>query len=157
MDASTIAAWWGAIAGTLAIAWEIFRWFHSGPRLKLSASTNMQTVTPGLGIDETLRVLLNVRNVGDSATTITHFVGVAYANRFSRWRGKREKLFVVTTGPEAPVPFRLEPGATWSGMVIQSQVAAACSSKESEVFLGVQHATAEKPSLVRVFLPQQSG
>ena len=121
MDASTWAAWWGAASGTLAVAWEVFRWHRSGPRLEVAASPNMQYITPGVSIDETLYINVVVTNVGDKPTTLTHFCGHTYRNWFDRIRGKREKAFVVNTGPESPIPHKLEVGERWSAMTKQDK------------------------------------
>jgi hypothetical protein len=156
MEPSVLAAWWGALTGTLALLWEMFTWFRKGPRLRLSATTNMQVITPSIGLDETLRISLSVRNVGDSPTTLTHFCGMSYSGRFNRLRRKRSGLFVVTTGPESPIPFKLGAGETWSGMVLQDQVIGSLPEPDMWLYLGVQHSMAEKPDVVRVRLPKGS-
>jgi len=148
MDASTWAAWWGAVSGTLAVVWEIFRWARSGARLQVFASPNMQYVIPGQGIDDTLHINVVVTNVGDSPTTITHFVGCTYRNWFDRLRRKRLRLFVITTGPEAPIPFKIAPGERWSAMPPQQQ--AVDLADGAMFYVGVQHALARRPQYVRV-------
>jgi hypothetical protein len=122
MEASVLAAWWGAITGTLALIWEMFTWFRKGPRLRLMATSDMQIVIPGVGLDKTLHISVTVRNVGDSATTLTHFCGISYSGWFNRLRRKRSGLFVITTGAESPIPFKLGAGETWSGMALQDDV-----------------------------------
>jgi len=150
MDSSTLAAWWGAITGSLALAWEMFRWHQSGPKLLVAASPNMQVVRPGLGVDEEIFISVSVRNVGDAATTITHFMGVTYAGWFNHLRRKRAGLFIVTTGSDSPLPHRLEPGATWSGTVKQKEALLALKKKGDMLYIGVKHSMHEKPVLVRV-------
>ena len=117
----------------------------------------MQVIRPGIGIDESLWVSVSVRNVGNAATTLTHFCGVTYNNRFNEFRGESSRRFVITTGPESPIPHKLGPGETWSGMVPQEALAASVAASGARLHLGVQHSMAEKPALVRVDLPTDNG
>lgn len=155
MDASTWAAWWGAIVGTSAVAWQIFCWFRSGPRLKVTASTNMQVVSPDQGTDETLYINVVVVNVGDKPTTLTHLCGHTYRNRLDRLRGKREKIFVINTGPESPIPHKIEVGDRWSAMVGQDSAEKLAGT--SILSIGVQHSMQSKPTLKAVRLPPTNG
>jgi hypothetical protein len=152
MDASTWAAWWGAGSGTLAVAWEIFSWLRSGPRLRVTASPNMQYITPGVGFDDTVYIHVNVTNVGDQPTTITHFFGQTYRSRLDRLRNKREKAFVVNTGTESPIPHKIDVGETWYAMA--PQLPAEEIASNSLLYLGVQCASHKKPRLVRVRLKE---
>jgi len=157
MDASTLAAWWGAATGTFAVLWEVFRWLNEGPKLRISASTNMQIIQPGVGVQPEKLVSVTVRNVGTSATTITHLCGCIYKGWFARLRKRPASLFVITTGPESPVPFKLEPGCTWSGTALQSQLEEAMTKSGAYLYIGVQHSMAERPEFTRVGLSVSKG
>lgn len=150
MDASTWAAWWGAVSGSLAVVWEVFRWANSGPRLQILASPDMQLITPGYGIDETRYINVVVTNSGDSPTTITHFCACTYRNWFDRLRRKKSQLFVINTGQEAPIPYKIEPGERWSAMTPQKQAMELAGN--NLFYIGVQHALARRPNYVRVRL-----
>lgn len=150
MDASTWAAWWGAASGTLAVVWEVFRWTRSGPRLEVIASPNMQIITPGEGIDETLYINVVVTNGGDAPTTITHFCACTYRNWFDRLRRKKSQQFVINPGPESPIPHKIQVGERWSAMTLQEKAAGLVG--DSLFYIGVQHALARKPNYVRVKL-----
>lgn len=151
MNASTWAAWWGALSGTLLVLWEIFRWSRSGPQLRVTASPNMQYITPGHGIDETLYINVVVTNKGDAPTTITHFCACTYKNHFARLRRKKERLFVINPGPETRIPCKLEVGEVWTAMTSQQKAMEAASG--DHFYVGVQHALANRPRYVRVKLP----
>jgi hypothetical protein len=150
-----MAAWWGAICGTLALFWEIFSWYRSGPRLVVSASPNMQYVTPGVGIDPTTYINVSVTNVGDQPTTLTHFCGHTYHNWLDYIRKKPDKSFIVNTGPESPIPHKIDVGERWSAMTRQDKAIELAG--DSLFYLGVVHATQVKPVLIRVHLPQGNG
>lgn len=155
MDASTWAAWWGAVSGSLAVAWEVFRWSRSGPKLQVIATPNMQIITPGEGIDDTLYISVVVTNGGDSPTTITHFCACTYRNVFDRLRGKKDQLFIINSGPESPIPHKILVGERWSARILQQKAAELVGS--SLFYIGVQHALASKPNHVRVKLPRGDG
>ena len=51
MEASEIAAWWGATIATLVLLWDIFKWKRAGPVVTISASPNM-TIVGGVPHEE---------------------------------------------------------------------------------------------------------
>lgn len=114
----------------------------------------MQIISPGQPRDETLHVFLNVRNVGDAATTITHFCGEVYPNWVSRALRRKARVFVITTG-HIPMPHKLQAGETWSAYALQREFTAYPAG--SVILLGVQHSMSEKPQLVRVQIPAIAG
>lgn len=153
MDASTWAAWWGAVVGSIAVAWQVFCWSRSGPRLKVRVSANMISITPGQPVDETLYINVDVVNVGDRPTTLTSLCGETYKNRFGRiWR-KRQKAFVVNTGPESPIPYKLGVGERWSAMTRQEGAKELAGS--SLVYMGVLHASQSKAKLKLVHFDEK--
>lgn len=152
MESETLAAWWGSITGTLALGWEILRWYGSGPKLKVRAVCDMQ-ILQGSKLGEESYVSVSVRNVGDQPTTITHFMGKHFPSWFSRYVQRRGRLFAVIPGPEGRVPHLLGPGETWAAMVIQSEVESLYGGKGS-IFIGVQHSMSEKPALVKLVMPR---
>ena len=92
-----IAAWWGAAIATLVLGWDVDKHVRSGPRLRVRANPNMEIVgyEVKLGLMETVLpkgtklIHVDVTNVGDQPTTLTHFVFFAYRSRALRsfWRG----------------------------------------------------------------------
>lgn len=152
MNASTWAAWWGALSGTLLVLWEIFRWLRSGPRLRIMASSNMRLITPGHGVEDTVYINVVVTNSGDAPTTITHFCACTYRNLFAKLRGKREQLFIINPGPESPIPCKLPVGEQWSSRTPQQKAVELAG--RSRFYIGVQHALAKRPQYVRVNLAE---
>lgn len=76
----------------------------------------MQIIVPEPGVDKTLYVSLNVRNVGDQATTITHFCGQVFPGQWSRLLRRNARFFIVTTDK---VPCKHGAGETWSVLALQ--------------------------------------
>jgi hypothetical protein len=129
MTASDAAAWWGAVVATLVFVWELFKWTRSGPRLVVKATPNMIEVAGGVAGEEP-RVFVEAVNRGDTATVLTHLVGYVYAGRISQLLRRRAGAFaVVTNGMGPQLPFRLEPGARWTGGIDQADLRSKFGSK----------------------------
>lgn len=151
MNATEAAAWWGAIAGSAAVFWDIIKWSRAGARVRLQATPNMQLMVPGLGLNPEKRIYVNARNVGDQPTTITNFCGEHYPSRWHRLIKRGGRFFVITPGADVRMPHKLGPGETWSGYALQDEMAKV-DAQSGALYLGVQHSMAKKPKLTRVDL-----
>jgi hypothetical protein len=155
MEASTAAAWWGAICGSVAIIWDAIKWFSSGAHLKISLSTKMRVLSSVTGLNDTKNVMVTVRNVGDKPTTITHFLGYTFESKWKKFRKKPKDTFFITVGNESQIPFKIEPSATWMGLVDQDQVEKI--AKEAPfLYLGVQHSLSDDPVLCLVEINEEN-
>lgn len=111
---------YAAIVATGALALEVRRWFETGPRIKLGIQPNMIMVGgKQAGKDEFVAV--TVRNRGTIATTVTTLAMVKYPNRFYRFVRSKGSYFVIPKptlgGHENSIPYVLEPGQQWVGMI----------------------------------------
>lgn len=121
MSASDWAGWWGAIVATLVAAWELFKWLYSGPRLRVTAHPNMQQAVGGK-LENARYIVVNVTNVGDARTTITHLCLHYYPSKLAVIRRKpSERMVVVQVHLGKPLPVALDAGDTWSGLVNQTE------------------------------------
>ena len=115
---------YAAIVATGALFLEVRRWFESGPRLYLMASTNMIFV--GGGADRSIRyACISVSNRGSLPTTITNLCLLQYDNWWRKFRNKPIKSAVVRDPSlgrpnYGQIPCRLEPGKEWSGFIEQN-------------------------------------
>lgn len=91
-----IAAWWGAIIATLALAWNIIVAVRSGARIHVTANPNMKIYpkTPITG--DKSYIAVTAVNSGTSPTTITHFCGFSAPSLWKLIR-KQTQQFVITT------------------------------------------------------------
>jgi hypothetical protein len=157
LDATKIAAWWGAGVATAVLCWDFYKWKVSGARIRLSVSPNMITV--GMGEPDGKKyILVTVDNMGDRPTTITHLLGTVYSSWYRRFRGKQEHSFFVPTPSFAPaLPYVLRPGERWSGTAAQTEEFKTWS-RDSLMYLGVAHTARKKSELKRVIiLPEDDG
>jgi hypothetical protein len=151
MDASIVAAWWGAVLATIVFFWDVYRWARSGARLVVTATPNMQQVVPGVGLSPDLHVNTLVRNVGDASTTITHVMGYVFQPGWLGFGRQRVAAFAIAPGPTNVYPHVLEAGSTWNAWVPQSELERVLA-KGPIVCVGVQHSMAEKAVTVSVKL-----
>lgn len=157
MSASDIAAWWGAIAATAVLAWDIFKWKRTGVRLRLSLTANMQTHgnVPNSNPDARY-VVVEVVNVGDKRTEITHLAGLYYKHWWRRLRGRNDKSFLVLRPAMATqFPVFIEPGSRWLGGIEQNQELEDLS-RSGRLYCGVIHSAAKRPLVARLVIQQRS-
>jgi hypothetical protein len=150
MTASDFAAWYGAALATMVFAWEIWKWLRSGPRLRVSAQPNMSHVTPSGGFGGDRVIFVEAVNCGDQATEITHLAGHVYRSRWAEFRRKGEHFLVVNNGVGPQFPYRLEPGARWTGGINQDELEK--HGKEGYLKCGVIDAVSGKQTLAVVKL-----
>lgn len=119
----------GTLTGVTALAWDLYKWRHSGPRVIAWALPNNKIVPApnvsylGLPTDEKL-VRIRVSNVGHSKTTI-QAIGFAYFGERPNRRKSRPvpERFVVPQPYAfgAALPYELEPGGKdYNGFVGQT-------------------------------------
>ena len=153
MNATELAAWWGAAIASLVLVWDIFKWKRTGPILKVSASPDMQTIG-GLpdGLQDKKFVAVEVTNTGDRKTTLTHLVGFHYASKFQWLRRKKNKTFIVANPAfSATLPHVLESGERWLGGIEQNKELEEISRK-GYLYCGVYHSSGKRPVLQRVIV-----
>ncbi len=153
MNATEIAAWWGASIATMVLIWDVFKWIRTGPIINVFASPDMQThgsISDGTH-DKTF-VTVEVTNTGDRKTTLTHLVGFHYANRFQWLRNKKNKTFIVANPAfSAVLPHVLEPGERWLGGIEQNEELDDIS-RNGYLYCGVYHSGGKKAVLQRVIV-----
>ncbi|MFZ2448296.1 MAG: hypothetical protein WAW37_18205 [Syntrophobacteraceae bacterium] len=150
MTTTEAAAWWGAGVATLVLFWDIYKWAHAGPRLKLSASTDMVSQTPfGKGKDK--YIFVTVANVGSSKTTISHLGLVYFRSCFRKWlRMKPTKLIIVLMPAFAkPIPYVIDAGENWSGGIVQDS-AVDKWLRDGYLFCYIYQLGRSKPHQIRV-------
>ena len=132
---------YAAVLSTIVFIWNVFVWWRTGPRLKVSASSNMKMFGPGAR-DNSTYIVANVSNVGTQQTTITHVIGFAYRNRWDRIRNKPAEAFVVNDAmPAYPIPYVL--------MALQTEKVEKLS-RNGLLYVGIIHSFRHLPLLARV-------
>jgi len=148
MNISDIAAWWGAALASLVFGWDIYKWKTSGSRLAVKAVPNMQLVGDP---DRKKSIFVEVVNRGDKLTTITHMAFYSYSSFWHRlFRRRKSQGLVPNPGGGAGLPFELDPGKRWTGMVDQQSVLS--ESKGGMVFVAIIHSGSRREVLRRLSL-----
>jgi hypothetical protein len=155
MESTEIIAWWGAILSSIVFVWEIYKWKSSGPKIRFSVQTGMQSINmPGL--EGKRLVLVNVTNYGERPTTITN-LGYLYFDSIWSWLRRRpDKAFVIPfPNTVQQLPFALEPGAVWTGMAIQDNQVEDMATK-GRLYCMLYHSHDENPIRRRVVVLSNS-
>jgi len=153
MNITGVAAWWGAVIGTLVLAWDIYKWKRSGPMVQVTASPNMRTFggMPDALEDKTF-VVVEVTNTGDRKTTLTHLVGFHYSSLLQKLRKNKSKsFFVAKPALSQPLPYVLEPGERWIGGIQQNEELEEMT-RDGYLYCGVYHSCGKKAVVQRVVI-----
>lgn len=131
MDAINTIAWIGAITGSIgtitgvsALAWDFYKWKHSGPKLEMSVTTGMAAMNVPMTNPNDRFIWVKVINVGQSKTTIqtlafAHFDSAPNKNLDKPTPTYQGIVLTPSLGIATPLPASLEPGGEWSGFARQ--------------------------------------
>jgi hypothetical protein len=117
-----IAAY-AAVISTFVLGWDAYKWFDSGPKVRLTSNTGMRLVGGNL-VDTNVYVSATAVNLGDRATTITNLGFLYYSSWFKAMirRRRPDQAFVIATPSQSQsIPFRFDPGAQWLGLAEQDE------------------------------------
>lgn len=120
MDASSLAAWWGAGIATLVAFWDAVNLWRAGPNPILSATGGMVGIGQGVTRDKRY-IMLTAQNRGERATTLTNVGMASFTTEADRRARKVKQAYLVVPTTEQPLPHFLPSGAVWQGFVEQPQ------------------------------------
>lgn len=148
-DKINLVAIYAAVVSTFGLLWQIWQWWHHGPRLVVSARSGMKMVV-GPMPDPDSYIAINVSNNGDRKTTITHVHGYTYTNNWNRLRNLPANAFIVghqTQGQNAP--FEIDAGSTFMSLFRQEEELEQWS-RTLLLYVGISHSGARRPILKRI-------
>lgn len=153
MSATDIAAWIGAVTGTLVLIWDVYKWLQTGPKIKVFVAPNMVAHGSAVAIlGNKANIMVEVTNTGDGKTTITHLVGFFYKSRLRKWlQRKPDRMMFVPDPGSGQLPHVIHPGERWIGVMDQNDDLIKMSN-EGALYVGVLHSTQKPPVLARVFI-----
>lgn len=150
MTATEVAAWYAAFIATVVLAWDVYKWKRTGPRITGTAYAGWRAIGyPEMeGRD---LIYVNIANAGDQPTTLGQWGMVWKPPRKLLWGKKKVESFLAKGGPGdlGRVPKRLEPGDTWQGVGTQTkELDKLLSSGRFYIWLQFSHKS--KPVLIRI-------
>lgn len=133
--------------------WDIFKWLNKGARVTVNATPNMQTVNYAQGkLDDNKLIFVEVNNIGDLPTTITHLAFYQYSSYFQKLLNKPSNQGIIPNqGTGYELPHLLNPGTRWTGNIDQEDVVSKIGDN-GIFYCGVIHTLRKKPVTVRVKL-----
>jgi hypothetical protein len=153
MSLTTFAAWWGAVLSTGGVLWDIYKYRHSGPKLRFHVRTGMKSI--GMPSSNGKRLLqIEVINYGERPTTLTN-VTLYYFEKLwslSRLRNRPTTAAVLLFLAETqPFPCELKAGAIWRGHTEQVPEIEKWATK-GVLYCDLHHSHREKPIRRRVVI-----
>jgi len=157
MEASIVAAWWGAIVASVVLLWDIFKWFTKGAKIIVTATPNMQIVNHAEGrLDEGMLIFVEAINIGDMPTTITHLAFFQYESLFKKWRNKpNTQGAILRQGIGYELPHLLNPGERWTGNIDQNDIIEKVGD-QGLLYCGIIHSLKKKPVLIKINLSNEN-
>ncbi len=151
VSATDVAAWLGVITGVGALLWNIYTWWHSGPRLRLEALPNLfPGGVPFAPIPENRCFLqIKVYNYGDRRTTLTRLALTFYPTRWSKWSGHS----TWEIDPIQTLPSGLDAGGQWTSVQIKQTEDLVNKARTGYLFVRAFHGARKKPASVRLLIP----
>ncbi len=144
-----IVAWVGAVTGLTALVWDFYKWKVAGPKLTVSISVGM---TLANAPTDTEYIVVRVGNVGTSPTTLNMIGFAIYDSWLARMRLKPRngKAFVVLHPfRSSPLPFKLDVGAEWTGLIGQDAKLNAMIDT-GRLWFEMHHLNARRPASTRI-------
>lgn len=152
-----VVAWVGASTGVLALLWNVYTWWRSGPQLLIRLLPGMQ---PLRGPPDRVLLFVEVRNIGDRATTLRQAFITRHTSRWSYifrpGRPQRGQAIPQFGTDGQDLPHRLEPGDAWSGS-LQETPAMHEFASEGIVSFEIHHAASRRPVRSRLRFPSGHG
>ncbi len=153
MTASEIAAWWGAVIATLVLVWDVVKWKKRTSSVRVKVSPDMSSFNQHEGrFEDDKSIFVEVVNQSEQPITITHLVLYHYSSMWHVLRRKPEMQGAVPRpGGAQPIPYELEPGKRWVGLIDQKDVEEKTGVK-GVLYCGVYHTASNKPALAKTSL-----
>jgi hypothetical protein len=112
---------YAACLATGALLLQLRTWFSSGPRLRVSVTSDGLVIGGGPEFDEDDLVLVNATNIGTAATMVTNLTIEERFPFYYFWRRSPIKAYVVLNpqlrGYPRNVPQLVEPAHQWTGVI----------------------------------------
>lgn len=116
---SEIAAWVALAISLVVLAWDVFKWWRTGPRIIMRALPNMTQFPRAPGTPDT-NIFVEISNNGNAPTTLKG-LGIFHYDSFSKWvfRKASYQAVVAIPNPNFPLPHVIEVGKIWQGFIDQ--------------------------------------
>lgn len=151
MTASDWAAWTGAIAGVVALAWEIVRWWREGPRLLVRTSAYMKLMPD---TDGRLLLMVWVTNVGTVTVTLTSCGMFTFSSWWTNHTFRPSRSWVFATNAVGPeLPQEIQPAQQWT-CGVRKDAELSTLIEAGTLYIGVYHAAAPLRPVLRRVVPE---
>lgn len=104
----------GTVAGVAALAWDVYKWKHSGPALRVTVQKDMYARSHDKEVKEPdgPHLLIKVVNTGQLKTVIEDVSLAYFETRWSMWT-RWDRFTFSSLQATGVTPHTLEPGERW--------------------------------------------
>ena len=140
-----LVAWYGAVVASTVLAWDVFKWRRSGPRLTVQI---IPYYKPSLRYsDDYIRI--DISNVGEQATTLTAIYGYNLTRLQILFRRRKKRLDMLYNQSDTDsLPIKLESGDAWHYVFLKTPLIDKMIEKK-RFYIGTIHSSSARPIMRR--------
>jgi hypothetical protein len=148
---TTIVAIWGAVAGSIALAWDFYKWRISGPKIIIEAADGNKIFSTMGALDNKTYVTVRVINRGDKPTTLDRIAVQTYKNHswFHKFISRPISNYHVIPITNQQLPFKLESSVIWDGYFPEAENHDQDSDILMKIFVFCSHGKRAASTIVR--------
>ncbi|MGQ7248846.1 hypothetical protein ACUN9Y_16105 [Halomonas sp. V046] len=161
----SIVAAIGACTGVASLAWQVYKHFQDGPKLKIRVQLDTLKLQPNSCAERV--TYISIANTGKQPTTISQLQLLRFKSGFQRWltlaphkishhfRSSPEySAKILTPSAVERLPKELTVGRILLGAAENTKVRAQLK-KPGKLYVAVHHAFSERPSLQKINPPHE--
>lgn len=126
MDVTTFLAVLGAITGTSALFWDVYKWRNAGPKLRVhfgldfTVNREAHSFTKEQFVPPNPYLLVKLVNIGQSKTTVERLEIVIYEDKRKKKNYEEKARLIYMDTHLGNLPYTLEPAQRWIGALPQT-------------------------------------
>jgi hypothetical protein len=124
-----LIAVYGALTGTIALVWDVFKWRMSETRLHVRVQPDMKWFAGDVPLPQgfapqdpdSSHVMISVQNRGGKSTTLTSLGVVVYKSGLhALFKRSPQYFYIARPRTLQPIPYSLDVGKEWTGTIDQT-------------------------------------
>lgn len=156
MSVGDWVATYAAVVATAVMLWDVYKW-RVERKVLLDGRATPGMVAAGSAInpitDGNRYVVVRVANQGSVPCVVTTLALMSYSSVFNYWRNRNNRAGVIVNPvselTQCRLPYKLEPGSEFVGMILQDAELEDWTRKEV-VYAAVYHSMSRLPYRMRV-------
>lgn len=143
-----VVAWWGAIIATIVLIWDIYKWKTSGAKLRVTVSPH-RVILNDPPREGNIYISIDIENIGDRPTTLQGIYLRHYMDFIKKVVRRTSKQGYINADTNFPLPYVINPGTTWMGLVIQKKEIEDMS-RQGYLYFDLKHSQNRRAKKMRI-------